>query len=278
VNALAVAGGLVCAGQVILWSTMGAWPFHDTASYWLGGLHLREGAPVYGLVSNDPMFLAFVYSPPWAVLAAPLSLLPLEVVTGVLFILQVSALRYVCGSWRNAGLVAWLPIVPRELVTGNVDLLIAGAILASIRSVPSSGYATALFAAAKFSPAATLVLASRRQWREAIIGAVILVALTLPVLSLWPQWIAALSSANRDATQLLPLVVRVPLGLALVAYRRTWSVAAGAALLTPAFYFHSLVLLIPAVRLAVEDREEHLQTAEDALPPILDQPVSTIVQ
>jgi hypothetical protein len=259
VNALAIAGGVVCAGQVILWSTMGAWPFHDTAAYWLGGLHLREGASVYGPVSSDPMYLAFVYTPPWAVIWAPLSLLPLEIVTGLLFLIQVLALRYICGSWRNAGLVAWLPIVPREFVTGNVDLLMAAAMFASIRNVPRSGYATALFAAAKLSPAATLILASRRQWREAIIGGAMLVAITLPVLPLWPDWIGTVLSANRDATQLLPLVVRVPVGLVLLAYRRPWSVAAGAALLTPAFYFHSLVLLIPAARLAAEGRGANTQ-------------------
>jgi hypothetical protein len=144
--------------------------------------------------------------------------------------------------------------VPRELVTGNVDLLVAATILASLRNVPGSGFATALFAAAKLSPAATLVLASRRIWREAMVGAAVLVAITLPVLFLWPDWIAALASANRDATQLFPLFVRLPVGLICLGYRRPWSVAAGAALLTPAFYFHSLVLLLPAARLGWTDR------------------------
>jgi len=77
---------------------------------------------------------------------------------------------------------------------------------------------------------------------------------TLPVLFLWPDWIAALASANRDATQRLPVFVRLPVGLICLGYRRPWSVAAGAALLTPAFYFHSLVLLLPAARLGWIDR------------------------
>lgn len=250
VNALALAGALVCAGQVALWSTMGAWPFHDTAAYWVAGMHLREGAPVYA-VGADPTYLAFLYAPPWAVLWAPLSLLPLELVTGALFGAQVLALRYLGGSWRNAGLLAWLPFVPRELVTGNVDLLMAATILASVRAAPRSGYAVALFAAAKLSPAATLILGRKR---EALIGGLFLVAITLPWLSLWPEWIAALGTTSRDTTQLVPLVVRAPVAAVLLLHRKPWSVAAGAALLTPAFYVHSLVLLIPAARLRSEGR------------------------
>ena len=37
IRALAVAGAFVCAGQVVEWSMMGAWPFHDTANCWLAG-------------------------------------------------------------------------------------------------------------------------------------------------------------------------------------------------------------------------------------------------
>lgn len=251
VTVAALAGALVCAGQVVLWSIMGAWPFHDTAAYWAAGMHLREGAAVYGHVQPlEPSYLAFVYAPPWAVLWAPLSLLPLDLVTGGLFGAQVLALRYLGGSWQNAGLLAWLPFVPRELVTGNVDLLMAATILASVRAAPRSGYAVALFAAAKLSPAATLILGRRR---EALIGGLFLVAITLPWLSLWPEWITALGTTDRDSTQLVPLIVRVPLAVALLLYRKPWSVAAGAALLTPAFYFHSLVLLIPAARLRPQD-------------------------
>jgi hypothetical protein len=272
-NALAVAGGLVCAGQVILWSTMGAWPFHDTAAYWLGGLHLREGAPVY---AEPGGYLSFLYSPPWAVIWAGLSFLPLYPVTAGLMVLQILALRYVAGSWRNAGLLAWLPIVPRELVTGNIDLLIAATIYAAVRS--RAGFAVALFSFAKWSPAATLVIGTRRQWRDVIVTSLVLVAVTIPWLHLWPEYFGLLTAGQGPNDTLLPLLPRIPVAIVLLAYRRTWSVAAGAALVTPAFYFHSLVLLIPAVRLAVEDRAEHSQTAEDTPPPILDQPVGTIVQ
>jgi hypothetical protein len=251
INALAVAGALVCAGQVGLWSWMGAWPFHDTAAYWVAGLHLREGVAVY---QPGAIYLAFLYAPPFAVLAVPLSFIPLQPFAAGLLVLQVLALRYIAGSWRAAGLMAWLPIVPRELVTGNVDLLVAATLYASVRRIPRSGYAVALFGMMKFSPTLTLIIGSRTRWREALIGGVVLTAITVPVLHLWPEWVSILGSVS--AEQVLPLFVRLPIGIILLAYRRPWSVAGGAALLTPALYFHSLVQLLPAIRLGLDSRSD----------------------
>jgi hypothetical protein len=244
-SALAVAGVIVCGIQILENYRSGGWPYYDTACYWLGGLHLRTGEPVYG--STFP----FRYAPPLAILSVPLSFLPLELVAAGLFVLQVLAYRYICGSWRTAGLVAWLPIVPRELVTGNVDMLMAAAMLAPMLGVRRSGWTLALAALAKWSPA--FILVSARRWREFALALVVLCALTLPVLHLWPEWWAYLFNPPEVW---IPLAVRVPIGLVLVAYRRPWSVLAGAAILTPAFYFHSLVLLIPAFRLRELDRRQ----------------------
>jgi hypothetical protein len=248
IRALAIAGALVCAGQVVEWSLMGAWPFHDTANCWLAGVHLREGAPVYSGVVGT--FLSMVYAPPVVVLYGPLSLLPLEVLAGVQFLAQLLALRYVTGSWRNAGLVAWLPIVPRELVTGNVDLLMAAAVYAAVRGVRLSSAAVAVFTVAKFSPVLALA-GSRCGWRAFALTTVAIVAITLPWAYLWPQWVTIMAASTTAPLDAVPLLPRLPVVVALLAMRRPWSIAAAAALATPAFYFHSAVLLLPAVRLAI---------------------------
>jgi hypothetical protein len=251
-NALAVAGAAVCAGQVLLWSSMGAWPFHDTANCWLAGVHLREGAPVYtGLVGT---FLAIVYSPPWVLIYAPLSLLPLQLLAALQFVAQILALRYVMGSWRAVGLVAWLPIVPRELVTGNVDLLMAAAIYAGARGVRFSGVAIAVFAFAKFSPVLALAR-SPREWRSFAVTSIVLVAITIPWLYLWPQWVAIMVGSTSAPLDVLPLLPRLPVIAALLFIRRPWSIAAAAGFATPAFYFHSWVLLLPALRLLIDSPE-----------------------
>jgi hypothetical protein len=263
-NALAVAGAAVCAGQVLLWSSMGAWPFHDTANCWLAGVHFREGAAVYtGLVGT---YLAIVYSPPWALMYVPLSLLPLQVLAALQFAAQILALRYVMGSWRAVGLVAWLPIVPRELVTGNVDLLMAAAIYAGAREVRYSGVAVAMFAFAKFSPVLALAR-SPREWRPFLATSLVLVAITLPWSYLWPQWAAIMLGSTSAPLDVLPLLPRLPVVAALLLIRRPWSIAAAAAFATPAFYFHSWVLMLPALRLFVDSPEgrELGQRAADAV-------------
>jgi hypothetical protein len=260
---LAVAGGLVATGQVLLWSSRGAWPFHDTANIWLAGRHLLEGAEVYtGKVGG---FLVFVYSPPIAVLAAPLSLLPLEVLCAGLFVAQVGAFRWICGSWRTAGLVAWLPIVPREFVTGNNDFLVAATIYASVLGLRGSGYAAALFSYVKFSP----FLAVGRRWPEFVLGLLVLFAVSLPWIGLWPAWVyTMLSSVGVDGGTLVP---RIPVVVALLLLRRPWSIAAAAAIATPALYFHSGVLLLPAARLGWDqwmgrDRSFHKVSTQSPSP------------
>ena len=245
-RAIAVAGAFVAAGQVITWSTMGAWPFHDTASSWIAAIHLRDNAPVYG--GSVGGFLAELYAPPWAVLYLPASFIPLDVVCAIHLAAQVMALRYIAGSWRNASLVAWLPFVPRELVTGNVDLLMAAAIYAGARRVRWSGGALALFALAKFSPALMLLSGDRRQARDFAITLVILGAATLPWLGLWPAWIATMTASLAVPSQGVPLLPRVPLVLLLLVVRRPWATALAAGIATPAFWFHSPVLFLPGVR------------------------------
>jgi hypothetical protein len=242
----ALGGAMLAVLHLATLAVRGAWPWHDAAAYYVAGLHLREGAPVYQAAAGE--FLAFLYPPPMAVVAGALSYLPPDLFVGLLTGLEVLALRYVVGSWRNAGLACWLPFVVIELRTGNVNLLLAAAMLASLRGVRWSGVGLAFAGVAKFAPVAVLVGSGPRRWAETILAGVVLLAVTLPWLHLWPAWWATVASAGLPGNT-LPLAPRIPLALVLLAYRRPWSVAAGAALLTPAFYEHSLVLLFPALAL-----------------------------
>ena len=248
---VSVAGALVCAGQVLLWSSMGAWPFHDTADFWLAGRHVLEGAQVYRIDTNG--YLNFIYGPPWAILWAPISLLPLDLVCGLLFGLQILALRYIAGSWRAAGLLCWLPIVPREFVTGNVDFLMGAAILAGIRG---RGWPAALFAFAKITPAFVFLRASRRQLVEAVVVGIALFAITIPWLQFWPQWLAVMLASPAGAESVFPVLIRVPLALVLGGIPRPWAFALAVGLLTPSFHVHTPVVLIPAARLWWDQRHE----------------------
>ncbi|OGO53859.1 MAG: hypothetical protein A2V85_11380 [Chloroflexi bacterium RBG_16_72_14] len=247
---LAVGGAIFGVGSVLWGYALGMWPPHDTSAFWLAGRHLIEGTPVYG--GGASWYLAFVYAPPDAVLMMLPGLLPYQVFSVALLILQVLALRYITGSWVATAMLGWIPWIHHEFVAGNVDCLMAAAIYASMRNQRGSGVAVAVFAFAKFSPVLVLAHASRRQWIEVGLATVVLLALTLPVLHLWPEWIAKLSVKGEYAG-ILPLFVRVPTVAVLLLYRRPWTVAAAAALATPIFYTQSIVLLLPAVRLWWDD-------------------------
>lgn len=242
---LAVGGVIMGVGTVLKAYAIGMWPPHDTSAFWLAGRHILESQPVYG---GSPWFLAFVYTPPVAVLLAPLTLLDYRVFSLVLIGLQIAALRYITGSWIVVGVLGWLPWLQFEFVAGNVDILMAATIYAALTERRYAGVAVAIFAFAKFSPALVLVRAGRRQWLEFTVTAAVLLLMSVPWLPLWPDWVVRISERGPDIS-MVPLMVRLPIAAALLACRRPWAVAAGAALATPVFYEHSTVLLIPAIRL-----------------------------
>jgi hypothetical protein len=260
---LATLGSLVTLTRLVSWWRLGGWPPHDATSHWLAGVHLREGSEVYGEWAGAFNYLMFLYGPPWVVLYGALSFLPLDVLAVGILIVQILALRFVMGSWIATGLIAWLPIVFDNLSTGNIDFTVAAVLLASVRAVPGSGAAAAFFAFAKFSPALAI---TRRTLASAVIGAAIAISITVPWLYLWPAWIAMLLGLSDASFVTVPILPRVPLVLALLVVRRPWSTAAAAALATPAFSFHSLVLLLPAARLWLESITAPHRPGSSAVP------------
>ena len=56
-----------------------------------------------------------------------------------------------------------------------------------------------------------------------------------------------------EARSLVRVLRLLPTVAVLLFYRRPWSVAAAAALATPIFYTQSIILLLPAIRLWLDD-------------------------
>lgn len=246
---IALAGAVVCVGQLLYWYSLGAWPLHDTAAFWLAGVHFRAGQPVYAGSVN---YLTMLYAPPWVVVMGVVSLLPFTAVEIGLLAGQVLALRFLAGSWLVAAVLGWLPLVPRELATGNMDLVMAAAMLVTCRG--GSSWPTTLLAFAKFTPILTLAAPGVRRV-EAVGAAVVLLAMTLPWLHLWPEWLDLMARAQHDVSITVPLLPRLAVALLLLAYRRPWSVAAAAVTAIPGFYFHTPVLYLAAGRLLWDDWE-----------------------
>lgn len=248
------------SGPVMLaWSAVGylfaAWLYlqviglgrlgFDLRTFFLPAGHaLLTGGDVYAprIVPGAGPLDGFFWAPPWAVIYAAVSWLPWQAVYIATFVAEVGALRVMCGSWRRVGYAAWFPLIPFELVSGNINLLIAAAIVSAQRGKAGP---LAWAALAKLAPAFAL---PPRDWRPFALMLVAAVALTLPWPSLWPEWIAtllrALEHGGVGPMVPVPFGLRLALAVPLIALQRPWSRVLAGVLAVPGFYWQSLVLLL----------------------------------
>lgn len=219
-------------------------------------------------------FGAYLYSPVFLQLMAPFRLLPWDVFHVVWSAILVACLVWLVGRWTPLALL--VPPVSAEILVGNVNLLIAVAVVLGVRR----GAAWSFPLLTKVLPGLGLLwLVLRRRWREvgvalAVTGAVVAVSFVLGP-RLWFAWAAALvQSAVDPATNDLPLTallpvplwVHLPIGLLLVivAARRNWPwlLPAAVYLLLPALWTSSLVILLGIPRLLrVAPEDQTVRTA-----------------
>jgi hypothetical protein len=243
---LAASGYALTAG-ILAWgfgSERFAIPGGDALIWDRVGDALRAGTEVY--VRTPTLSDTFWYAPPWAVIFAAVSWLPVQVTAVAIIAAEVAALRYIAGSWLRVGYLCWLPLVAFELPSSQINLIMAAAIAAALRGEPR---AAVVMAAAKLSP---LLAIDPPQWRKVLPVAGILVALTLPWWFLWPAWVSHLTSsygANLapGATIAVPLLPRLLVAVALLAVRRPWTRGLAAIIATPSIYWVSGVLLLGLV-------------------------------
>lgn len=260
--ALALGGVAFTAVQLIVGTQAGLFPIPggDELIWDRVGDAIWTGVPIYYLAPNPTD--SFWYSPPLAVVFGLVSWLPIVLQHWLFTVLKVIALRVIGGSWVGAGIACWFPLVAFELGGGNFNLLIAAGIVAAIRRKPDLAV---LGTFAKFGPGLAI---DPRDWRRVLALSLVLVAMTLPWLRLWPEWIGHLI-ANLG----LPLGPQVPIsfpvrllaGLAiLAAFRTTWARALAATIAIPAFYWGSLVVLIAPIAILL--REGRLRRRPELVP------------
>lgn len=157
---------------------------------------------------------AYLYPPAFLQALAPLRLLPWEVFQVVWAALGVAALTYLIGPVGAALAVTFLPFVQRDLLIGNIHLMLAGALVVSVRH-PS---AWAFPALTKVTPAVgALWFAGRREWRNLVIAtgaslaiAAVSVAVTPELWFAWTNRMASDSGRAGDVYSAL-IVLRVML-------------------------------------------------------------------
>ena len=229
---------------------------HDARAYWtvdLDTLYAR------GQVGGED---AYLYSPAFAQLIVPLTLLPWAVFAGLWAAINLGALLWMAGP-VVAGLLLVIPGSPviDEVGTGNIHLMLAVAIVLAFRW--SGAWALPLLT--KITPGVgVLWLAGARRWRQLAIAlgttlAIVIVSCALSP-QLWFDWIDVLAG-NVDRpipTEIAvipgPLSVRTALA-AVVAVAGgwrgwRWTVPVAATLALPVPWSSGLTILVAIIALA----------------------------
>ena len=221
-------------------------PMFDARGFWIawqGGLYDIPWR------TNE----AYVYSPAFAQILWPFTLLPWPI-----FAATWTAAAIGCLFWMRVPWMIAFPGVIDDILRGNIHVFLAAAIVLGLR-YPA---AWAFGILTKVTPGIGLVwFLVRREWRQLAIAAG--VTLTIVAVSFvtasgaWSEWVGLLVE-NAGATARiqvipLPLVVRLPIGVALVAVggltNRAWLLPIGVMVALPNVWTSSTALLAAAVSL-----------------------------
>lgn len=240
----------------------------DLQAYIRAGQDLLAGRPVYiGEVGGR---LVFSYAPPWAVACAALAWIPGPILQLGVMVLDLVSLRYLVGSWQRIGLTSFFPITVFVIVAGNLELMIAAAIVLAWRAGRPEPLVA--FALAKIAPALAL---PPRHWRPAVVALAVAVLITLPWLWLWREWVEYLlrQPALIAISIPIPWFYRLPFALALLLVRRPWAAALAAVVAIPTLYNSTLLILLAPIRLYLDERAGRAPSTEPAkgvrAPPLL---------
>ena len=226
-------------------------PMFDARGFWIawqGGLYDIPWR------TNE----AYVYSPVFAQLLAPFTLLPWPVFAG-----GWTAAAIGCLFWMRVPWMLAFPGVIDDIVRGNIHVFLAAMVVLGFRY--SGAYAFGVLT--KVTPGIGLVWhAARGAWRSMAVGlavSVVLFAISF-VLSadLWIQWIGLLVEnaglSARISVLPLPLLVRLPIAIAIVAFAartdKAWLVPIGVMVGLPNVWTSSTALLAASAALASSPR------------------------
>jgi glycosyl transferase family 87 len=250
--------------------------FLVAAAFWVAGVGLGylhqpyDASLFYDYRLPDPYRQAdynsisgFYYSPPIAQLVYPFTFLPWPVFAMAMVSLSFVALVLLTG--RAALLLSLIPFVHWELLGGNVNLVLALAVVVGFRWPATWAFVLLT----KVTPGVGLLwFLVRREWRPLAIatGATLAIAAVSFALapSLWPQWVESVAgNANVQLTNTtfavtVPLLVRAPICVALVVWgaltNRRWTVVASSALALPVIWMNGLSFFVGVIPLLLADR------------------------
>ena len=239
----AVRDGLSIAGVLLLIIALrtGGLLGYDFYAYWS-----VDPANPYAIAEG---FGNFHYPPPLVWIAGPLKLLPWPLAYWAWFAILFGVLVWLARDWA----LAWLafPPVSSELYHGNIHLLIAAALVLSLRYPPVYAFLALSKVTTGVSALWWLV---RREWRALAMALGTTVAIAAVSVALatdqWATWVGHLAAESNEAAILItiPLAVRLPIAavLVIIAARadRPWILAPAVTLALPLLWIHGLAVLV----------------------------------
>jgi hypothetical protein len=215
----------------------------------------------------------FAYSPAFAQVVALFHFLPWPIWLVLWSALLLLVLLRLTGPIAVIVLVAW--VVPLDIEFGNVNLILAGAIVYGFRW-PALWSIVLL---TKVTPGIGLLwFAVRGEWRRLGValgatGAIIVVSFLLTP-DLWAKWVSVLAGDNRvtNAIDAGPLFIRLPIAGLVVTWgarhSKPWTVPIASTIALPVLWpaaLSMLVAVIPLARTPVPGR--HSRAVDWALEP-----------
>jgi hypothetical protein len=248
-------------GNAGLWLAVGLWLFIIVMSGRDRAWSTAQEAWCYWIPSIiDPYRqsewtspVAYVYSPAFLQVIAPLRALSWTVFVAAWTALLLGAVTYLTGLR-----LLWLGVLvaAAELYGGNISLFLAVAIVLGFRWPATWAFVILT----KVTPGIGLLwFAVRREWRNLgiALAATVLVAagsaVAMPLA--WQEWVQVLmANAGRDGTWAavpIALWIRLPIAVALVVWGartdRRWTVPVASMLALPALWFGSLSMLLAVI-------------------------------
>ena len=222
----------------------------DARTYWEAPLGDPYPGPQIGLPG------AYLYSPAFIQMLAPLRALPWDVFHALWTGLSIVALAFLVTPVGGALAITFLPFVFRDIFVGNIHLMLGAAIAIGL-TYPA---AWAFVLLTKVTPGVGLLwFAFRREWRQLAIavGATLLIAAVSFVLApaLWFAWVERLTGDTGTAGEgyMAILLVRIALAAGVVALgaavNRSWLVPIACTIAIPILWPDSLAILLGAVYL-----------------------------
>ncbi len=216
----------------------------DAYAYWS-----TAHGPMYG--QGAGAMGAYVYSPAFAQILTPVTILPWPAFATLWTGLNFAVLWWLLGRWSLPSML-FLPI-PFEIISGNVHLLYAAAIVLGFRTAAP----WALMLLTKVAPGVgVLWFAVRREWRalSLALGVTAVLAAASYVLdaSAWRAWLDILQTSSSTPATVgwflpVPLLVRLPIGVVLVAAAaaldRRWLLPFALVVVMPVVWVNTLAVL-----------------------------------